>query len=523
MTSNISITGDTSIATHGTQGFGVRVDGGVITLNGGLSIITGVDPVANADNGSGSVGLRGINGAMNVSGSTFVKTVGGIASVGSTIQAKEAAYGLWNTKHNSLPGNGGILSFDGPVTIETVGVAAHGIYNNSTGGTFTFANVVDITTAGSAGSVTWIRGTLSLPVNETVGAWGVNNMVSGTTTFEDALTVNTTGDSSGGIRSVGGTVNAQGDVEITSSGATAYGIWASSITSGTTYNGTINIAGHADITTSGAGAHNIFASQGGKVQLTGGATLRLTDTTAKGIFATNNSSVTGSGRFDVMADLQTSVNAQMALSMNSSSRFTGATARTDASVFNLTLWQNSVWEMTDSSTLTTLTNNASAVNFLPPSGSVFKTLTAVDYVGNNGAIGLNTFLGDDASPSDKLVIDGGAATGTTKLNITNVGGFGAQTTGNGILVVDAQNSATTAANAFALIGGTIVAGDYQYSLHRGSEDASAPESWFLRSEPKPTPHHVPAQSVPALNPVALVLLALVLGVVGVRRGYVRKQ
>ena len=40
---------------------------------------------------------------------------------------------------------------------------------------------------------------------------------------------------------------------------------------------------------------------------------------------------------------------------------------------------------------------------------------------------MNTFLGADGSPSDRLVINGGTATGKSFLRINNVGGPGAET------------------------------------------------------------------------------------------------
>jgi outer membrane autotransporter protein len=112
-----------------------------------------------------------------------------------------------------------------------------------------------------------------------------------------------------------------------------------------------------------------------------------------------------------------------------------------------------------------------------PPGTV---LTTTSYVGNGGTIALNTFLGTDGSPSDKLVINGGSATGNSFLKITNVGGPGAETTGNGILVVDAINSGTTAAGAFTLAG-EARAGAIDYDLSRGGLSGSDPNDWFLRS------------------------------------------
>ena len=80
-------------------------------------------------------------------------------------------------------------------------------------------------------------------------------------------------------------------------------------------------------------------------------------------------------------------------------------------------------------------------------------------------LSLNTYLGADASPSDTLVVDGGAATGATALRITNQAGPGAKTTGDGIQVVQAINGGTTAPGAFT--SGGIYAGAYSYMLFRG--------------------------------------------------------
>ena len=56
-------------------------------------------------------------------------------------------------------------------------------------------------------------------------------------------------------------------------------------------------------------------------------------------------------------------------------------------------------------------------------------LTTISYTGSGGTIAMNTFLGGDGSPSDKLVINGGSATGNSLLRITNAGGPGAETVG----------------------------------------------------------------------------------------------
>jgi len=131
-----------------------------------------------------------------------------------------------------------------------------------------------------------------------------------------------------------------------------------------------------------------------------------------------------------------------------------------------------------SQTLPTVTNAGAILTGGTPPGTTLTVQGA--YVGAGGLLGLNTFLGTDGSPSDRLVIDGGTATGTTALQITNIGGPGAATTGNGILVIDAVGAGTTAPGAFSLAG-PVLAGTFEYRLFRGASDGSAPEDWFLRS------------------------------------------
>ncbi|MDR2238822.1 MAG: hypothetical protein LBE33_00070, partial [Zoogloeaceae bacterium] len=114
-----------------------------------------------------------------------------------------------------------------------------------------------------------------------------------------------------------------------------------------------------------------------------------------------------------------------------------------------------------------------------------------NYIGTDGTVVLDTFLGTDGSPSDVLVIDGGTASGNTFLTIKNTNivagvGAGALTLGNGILVVDAINNATTAPGSFSLAG-PVYGGPYEYKLFRGPDPAGNDpgggndEAWYLRS------------------------------------------
>lgn len=110
-----------------------------------------------------------------------------------------------------------------------------------------------------------------------------------------------------------------------------------------------------------------------------------------------------------------------------------------------------------------------------------QTVIYGEYRGNGGTVTLDTVLGSDGSPSDMLVINGGKATGTTQLDINNVGGTGALTQANGIKLVDAINGATTDAGAFSLAHAVSV-GAYDYGLYRsGLAPTEADQNWYLRS------------------------------------------
>lgn len=143
-----------------------------------------------------------------------------------------------------------------------------------------------------------------------------------------------------------------------------------------------------------------------------------------------------------------------------------------------------------------LTNGAAGANAFTIAGN---------YVGNGGTVFLQTVLGGDGSPSDKLVISGGTASGTTGLGIVNLGGAGAATTQDGILVVQTINGGTTAANAFGL-DGAVAAGAYEYFLFHGGTGVGTENNWYLRSTlgalPAPSDNGEPPVPTPPEPPTA---------------------
>lgn len=124
-----------------------------------------------------------------------------------------------------------------------------------------------------------------------------------------------------------------------------------------------------------------------------------------------------------------------------------------------------------------------------------------NYTGLGGLLLIQTELGDDSSASDRLVLSGGTASGSTGIAVVNVGGAGAQTTADGIMVVQAVNGATSTASAFAL-DAPVAAGAFEYYLFKGGAGAGSAENWYLRSTltTPATPAAAPGALEPAPQP-----------------------
>ncbi|WP_173931235.1 hypothetical protein [Chelativorans sp. Marseille-P2723] len=123
------------------------------------------------------------------------------------------------------------------------------------------------------------------------------------------------------------------------------------------------------------------------------------------------------------------------------------------------------------------------------------------FISNGGELLVNAVLNDGIAPggqtnsyADVLVVDSTELGdgGPTLVTVTNVGGAGAPTTGNGIEIVEVldKSDGASAANAFILNGDfmtsggdqAILAGAYAYTLqHNGLGGDSADGNWYLRS------------------------------------------
>ncbi|ENK3035415.1 AIDA repeat-containing protein, partial [Escherichia coli] len=214
----------------------------------------------------------------------------------------------------------------------------------------------------------------------------------------------------------------------------------------------------------------------GRVEKSGSGTLTVSNTTLtqkavnlnEGTLTLNDSTVTT----DVIAQRGT------ALKLTGSTVLNGAIDPT-----NVTLASGATWNIPDNATVQSVVDDlshAGQIHFTSTRTGKFvpATLKVKNLNGQNGTISLRVRPDMAQNNADRLVIDGGRATGKTILNLVNAGNSasGLATSGKGIQVVEAINGATTEEGAFVQ-GNMLQAGAFNYTLYRDSD-----ESWYLRSE-----------------------------------------
>ena len=375
---------------------------------------------------------------------------------------------------------GGLVKLDATTILQAVGPQAAEL---KVDGTTVPPGTIDGLTINVVGDPT--------STDTALGLWATNQISGPSVVNVDHLTVTGVSPRSLGLFTISSTINATNS-NITVNGAG--GIGAAAALNG----GTINLT-NSTLTLNGEGAGavrarnqfgasatNIFTASGGSITSLQSPALiaqggLLDATLSNGVRVTGNgllvSAVTGPlTPGDPSTDAPSTINlvgttgailngdafaeplSAVNISLATGAKWNGAALN----VTNVNVGADSTWSMTADSTVTQTVTNAGLIQF-----GDFMTLTTQNYAGLGGTLGLNTYLGPDGSPSDRLVISGGSATGNTIVRVTNAGGPGAETTGDGIQVVSAINGAMTSASAFALPAGELRAGAFDYDLFRG--------------------------------------------------------
>ncbi|TDA47873.1 autotransporter outer membrane beta-barrel domain-containing protein, partial [Burkholderia pyrrocinia] len=394
------------------------------------------------------------SGTLNLTGTLGTTTASVVATVnaGATLQANASNLPL------SVTDNGLVRFQQDSAGTYTGTIGGAGAVEKTGAGTLTVAPAA----AGGntySGGTTITQGTLSVAADNALGASSGSLTFNGGT-LQLGSAFNLASGRAVSITSNNGTIDTQGFNSTLTQGITGAGS-LTKLGSGTlTLNGASSYAGGTNVNAGtvivGDGTSESAAlGGGGPVTVASGATL--------GGYGSVTGNVTNNGTLSV-------ANALASLASGATGNFQ-------------------------------INGNLTNAGLVQLGGSgVGNTLTvAGNYVGQNATIALNTTLAGDGAPSDKLIVSGGTASGASTLKVTNVGGAGAQTTGDGIQVVQATNGATSSAGAFTLSGGTVSAGAYSYFLAKGGAATGTGDSWYLRNTvpPKPEPPVVePGQPTP---------------------------
>ncbi|WP_423370243.1 autotransporter outer membrane beta-barrel domain-containing protein [Burkholderia sp. LMG 32019] len=449
---SVALSGTGTVIANGSAD-GVLIDS---TVTGGR-LAAGATSIAVGGSGKG-IDNQGTNATIALSGTQIGTTGGGADGLSST-------------------GAGAMIGMDAATTIRTAGSNARGVFVSGTGSTLT-ANGTTIATsgAGSAAIVTSGGATALLSgAKITAAGAAADGLVA-----QNGGRIGDTGSTIASAAGNGATADSGSVLALT--GTMLKGATAGVLTSDTLANGaTSSVLVDGGSVTSATGP--AFAARGGTADIAvrNGTVVTAGNGTLLDLSNGSNTTFTASAvnlAGDIVSDASSTGNVLLA---------NGTTLTGKIDPVALTVDPTSTWRMTGSSVLSSL-NNAGLVAFAAPTGSPtltgsYKTLTTGSYVGNGGTIALNTFLGADASPTDRVIVNGGTASGTTGLKIANTAGTGAQTKGDGIPVVVTTNGGTTTASAFQLAG-PVQAGAYEYRLYRGGQgDAN---SWYLRSQLDPS-------------------------------------
>ncbi|WP_324724506.1 autotransporter outer membrane beta-barrel domain-containing protein [Lelliottia sp. JS-SCA-14] len=450
-----------------------------IITGSGLNTTINTDSGVLTVNGEGATGIRIDGGASGIIQPGTTINLNGAGTIAGQVDGRKVNL-------SGVPGTAVLPStLTNNAVIQSAANDAVGFIAQYQGRLINNANISLTSPAQNTGVIVREGGVLNNN-NAIFVANGTGVLVEGSTAIS-ALNNQGTITAADGIAGVhirnGANLNMTGAGEVYAAGT------ADGILLGTDAVGASLASGIVNVTGSGSGVHNIQQGtannlNGMTINTAGGAAIlneqssgwslsnshlnsssgwAIQNTEGNALINTANTILTG-----VEGVLLTQNNASTQL--NASSSVLNGRILTPSAISNVALTNGTLWNMSADSNVTNLTNAGSTINYTPENG--FKVLTVnQNYAGNGGVLNMNTALGDDNSPTDRLIVEGNTS-GTTLVGITNAGGLGAETV-NGIelITVNGESLGTFAPS------GRIVAGAYDYSLARGAEGNS--RNWYL--------------------------------------------
>ena len=443
----------------GTAGMSLRSNGGVLFTAGALSgsqiDLTGHDGITLVHDAStpGTLNLNSGAAIIQVSGALTANSLTG-SSAGDTVlgNAGNQIFSLGDYSAANFTLFNGV-----PLTVAGT-LSAGNISLTSAGGTIVVTGALN-----ASGHTTVDTGTTLQ-----IGTGGTQGSISGDVVNNGTLSFNRSGSVGvGGAVSGNGSLVKIGTGTLTLSGINAY------------TGGTQLLAGRIDV-----GSNSALGT--GALDMADGTTLGFA---ANGLDLANDIALSGvgdpvvdTGAFD--ATLSGAISGSGFLTKEGSGRLVLSGANNysgPTTVAAGTLAAGAANTFSASSAVTVATGttldlagfnqriaglaNTGTVSLLGATPGTVLTV-AGPWVGNGGVLRLGTALGGNGSASDKVLLSGASAvaSGSTLVQVTNLGGLGAQTTGNGIEIVATENGASIQAGAFTLAG-TLSAGAYDYHLN----------------------------------------------------------
>lgn len=509
------------ISASGSNSIPILVSGPTSITNSGLLCAGSIVGGLCTSSGNNAAAIQ-LSNPYNATRSTITNNAGGIISSPLGIGINATTAGVDVTNSGTISGASTAIQFFDGVSSTNNSVTLNA--GSSTNGAILFNRY------GSSETLTFSG----------LNNGNFSNMIVGLNTINAVSGASVTMNSSAGYTLVGGTINVDGASSLTISGSiadqsdpvgqsslTKIGVGSLFLSGANSYTGATTINA-GTIQTNAANTLPVFTA----VTVASGANLNLNN------FDQSIGSLAGSGNTNLGSAFLTTGNDNTDTSYSGILSGTGGLTKVGSGIFSVsgtntytgaTSINAGTLELTGSLVSSTsiaangtlsgtgiITNQVTNAGILAPglsSGAGTFTIQG-NYIGQNGVLATDIW-GTSASPQTDLLVvsgNGSVASGSTGIAVTDRGGLGAPTSGDGIMIVSAQNGAVTQAGAFTL-SQRVAAGAYEYSLYRGGVSSGSGQSWYLRTTidpvtssggamPQPLPSSQPTSTVDAAPVVA---------------------